>query len=375
MNRNKQIIVWTDRPPFFTKTPFIYLSNSNKYRVSFLYRRDDKQIDRKSVHGTGKYENCELLDCKEIISSRETLIDFLNKNKDAIHIVNGFYISHFLKYKEFKKMYPESKVFLLTEKPQTFRKPQCLFKPLLGFSSFIRALRNKKYIDGVLAFGEDACSYFQKHGWNKNKIHNFIYSFDFDSLMEINFQKKNDFNSFKFLYIGRFDFNIKGVNYLLKAIDSLDANIDNCSFDFVGGYGDNSKDVLSFIEQHKNCKFSGQVPFYDVFNKITQCDCVIVPSVKDGWNINVLQALCCGKPVIATTGTGSENLVSKFGYGEVCKKKDAKALKEAIEKIIREKESYLKYENNALKYSKYFSNKLLGEFISNVIDDKKGKLY
>ena len=40
-----------------------------------------------------------------------------------------------------------------------------------------------------------------------------------------------------------------------------------------------------------------------------------------------------------------------------------------------DKESYLKYENNALKYSKYFSNKLLGEYIANVIDGKKGNLY
>ena len=85
--------------------------------------------------------------------------------------------------------------------------------------------------------------------------------------------------------------------------------------------------------------------------------------------------MCCGKPVVATTGSGSENLITKFNYGKVCKKKDANSLKQALECIINDKESYLKYENNALKYSKYFSNKLLGEYVADVIDGKKRKLY
>lgn len=374
MNSNKQIIVWTDRPPFFTKTPFVFLSNSI-FRVTFLYRRDDKQADRKSVHGIENYGNCELLNCNEIISSRKTLLDFLNENKNAVHIVNGFYISPFLKYKDFKKVFPESKVFLLSEKPQTFRKPMCLFKPLLGLSSVFKAFKNKKYIDGIFALGEDACSYFAKHGWKKSRIHNFIYSFDFNLVKNNCIQKKTNSDAFKFLYIGRFDFKIKGVNYLLKAIDKLGDSNKQCSFEFVGGYGDNTEDVQNFINHHDNCSFAGQLSFYDVFKKISQCDCVIVPSIRDGWNINVLQALCCGKPVIATTGSGSERIVSRFCYGSVCKKRNVNSLKKAIKNILHDKESYLKYKNNAIKYSKYFSNKLLGEYIADVIDGKKGNLY
>ena len=374
MNRNKQIIVWTDRPPFFTKTPFVFLSNNN-FRITFLYKRDDKQIDRMSIHGIDNYGNCELLNCNKIISSRKALIDFLSEHRNAVHIVNGFYISPLLKYKDFKKMFPESKVFLLTEKPQTFKKPACIFKPLLGLSSFIKAFKNSKYIDGVFALGEDACSYFAKHGWKKNKIHNFIYSFDFDLADKISLQKKKESSTFKFLYIGRFDYYIKGVNYLLKAIDKLGVSNKQCSFEFVGGYGDNTEEILNFIKHHDNCSFAGQISFYDVFQKISQCDCVVVPSIRDGWNINVLQALYCGKPVITTTGSGSENIVSRFSYGYVCKKRSVNSLEIALKNVLYDKESYLKYENNALKYSKYFSNKLLGEYIANVIDGKKGNLY
>ena len=76
MSTNKQIVLWTDRPPFFTKTPFLYLAKKG-YKVTFLYRRDDEQIDRISVHGDNEYEDCEFINSNEILKSKESLFNYL----------------------------------------------------------------------------------------------------------------------------------------------------------------------------------------------------------------------------------------------------------------------------------------------------------
>ena len=41
------------------------------------------------------------------------------------------------------------------------------------------------------------------------------------------------------------------------------------------------------------------------------CDCYVAPSFGEGFNLPVLQAMACGKPVIATDWSGHEEFISK----------------------------------------------------------------
>lgn len=367
MTSNKRIIVWTDRPPFFIKTPFLFLSNKG-YDVTFLYRRDDNQADRIHTHSLNDYGRCELVNCQKILFSRSNLIEYISANKNAIHVVNGFYISKCIQYKKLKTMFPSLKIFILSEKPMTFRKPHFLFGLYVGLNSFFKAIKNKKYIDGILGLGEKACDYFVKHGWPKAKVHNFIYSFDFDVLTK---KEHTPFTPRRFIYIGRFDFEIKGVNYLIKSIKSLIKAKKSFSFDFIGGYGKNKEKVMDFIKSEKQCNYLGNLQFYDMISIVSQYDCIVVPSIKDGWNINVLIGLICGIPVICTDGSGSEELIRQFKYGLIGKKRNQKSLATMMKIMIDDDNTYLKCLDNLKKYSKRFTNRIVANYLESVIIGEK----
>lgn len=374
MVTNKRIIVWTDRPPFFTKTPFITLANKG-YKVTFLYRRDDIQTDRKSVHGSKDYGDAEIFNCKDIISSKENIINFFKQNPNSINIVNGFYISRFINYKEIKELFPFIKIYILSEKPITFKKPRFIFNIFSRLSSIYKAKNNKKYVDGIFAFGENACKYFINHGWDKEKVHNFIYTFDFD-LKDYEVTGKNNIQLKKrFLYVGRFDYKIKGVNYYLKAINITKGRLFDAEFDFIGGYGINAKEILKLIKEDDRCNYLGVVKFEKILKILPEYDCVVVPSILDGWNINVLMALCRGVPVITTDGAGSHGLVKRFNFGLVVKKKKSKSLAKAMSIIASDEETYRNYRGNAIKFSNYFTNKKLGDYTEGILNNKKAKLY
>ncbi len=374
MVTNKRIIVWTDRPPFFTKTPFITLANKG-YKVTFLYRRDDIQVDRKSVHGSKDYGDAEIFNCKDIISSKENIINFFKQNPDSINIVNGFYISHLINYKELKELFPLIKIYILSEKPKTFKKPRFLNEIFVGISSLYKALKNRKYIDGIFAFGEEACKYFINHGWNKENVHNFIYTFDFDEINSKPQKKTRSEGKKRFLYIGRFDYEYKGVNYYLKAIDITKKQLQNVEFDFIGGYGKNAKEILNVIKKDARCNHLGVVKFEEILKRLPEYECVVVPSILDGWNVNVLMALCRGVPVITTDGAGSHGLVKRFNFGVVVKKRSSKALAKAMNMLTSNEKTYQIYRGNAAKFSNYFTNKRLGDYIEEILNNKKEKLY
>jgi glycosyltransferase involved in cell wall biosynthesis len=52
-----------------------------------------------------------------------------------------------------------------------------------------------------------------------------------------------------------------------------------------------------------------------------QCDVFVMPSIEDGFGLVLAQALACGLPIIATTNTGAEDLLT-MSEGEVLQLED-----------------------------------------------------
>jgi glycosyltransferase involved in cell wall biosynthesis len=66
----------------------------------------------------------------------------------------------------------------------------------------------------------------------------------------------------------------------------------------------------------------------DLARGLQQCDCGIFPSLAEGWNLPLLEAMACGKPVIATNYSAHTEFLSD---ADECKKIEIHSLEPAVD--------------------------------------------
>ena len=81
-----------------------------------------------------------------------------------------------------------------------------------------------------------------------------------------------------------------------------------------------------------------------------ECDVFCLPSIDDGFGMVVLEALACGKPVIATKNVGASELLIDNETGYVVNNRDSMAIAKTIDRLYRDKNLLNKMSDNALKY-------------------------
>jgi spore coat protein SA len=139
----------------------------------------------------------------------------------------------------------------------------------------------------------------------------------------------------KILYAGRFDTG-KGVEHLIAAIPEVIKKHGNCLFLFVGGgalrkWAENLARKLN----KSNILFEGFVP-YDRINRYYQlCDVVVVPSVwPEPFGRSIIEAMACGKPVIATKIGGIPELVKDGKTGLLVEPASSEEIANAITTLL-----------------------------------------
>lgn len=117
----------------------------------------------------------------------------------------------------------------------------------------------------------------------------------------------------------------KGLHILLSVFFQTFANRDDVVLivkAYWGGtsYKHKEEIVNHILEVKKRCgnsKFPMVVLIGDIISEeqmaglFNACDCYVAPSFGEGFNLPVLQAMACGKPVIATDWSGHEEFISK----------------------------------------------------------------
>ena len=78
------------------------------------------------------------------------------------------------------------------------------------------------------------------------------------------------------------------------------------------------------IENHGRVSRNRLIELYN------QSDVVLCPSIEDSFNMTVLEALSCNKPVICTENTGAGELLEHHKTGSIIPIRDVKAIKEEI---------------------------------------------
>ncbi|MCB0518002.1 MAG: glycosyltransferase family 4 protein [Lewinellaceae bacterium] len=140
---------------------------------------------------------------------------------------------------------------------------------------------------------------------------------------------------FRVLYLGSLMIR-KGLAYMFEAIRQLNIPEDQLEIWFIGKVDDDLKQTVEKYTR-PNWKFFGHMNYYDLPKYIAACDVAVQPSLEEGLSMVIPQIMGCGVPVIATTNTGGEDVISDGENGFIVPIKDPAAIAGKIERLFEDK--------------------------------------
>ncbi len=147
-----------------------------------------------------------------------------------------------------------------------------------------------------------------------------------------NVSEQYDPNLLRIGTVGRLS-KAKGTDILLKVASEMQGVAEF----FVVGPCD--EDFFSYLKNYKTSNFHllGPKPNKDLPVFYNFIDCFVLPSLEETFPISILEAMSCGKPIIASRVGGIPEIIDDGNKGILCEPGDFKSLKENIAKIINEK--------------------------------------
>ena len=181
----------------------------------------------------------------------------------------------------------------------------------IAYSHIFR--KKQKSLDGVLASGHRTAAWIAARGVPHKKIFPFAYFLPTSQLSNSHAERTSD--PFRFIFAGQL-IERKRVDWLFNALGALK----NKDFElWIVGAGP-EEDALRELSKNKlagRVRWIGQLPLPDVPAVLAQADCLVLPSVHDGWGAVASEALMVGTPVICSDACGVAGVVRKAGHGGV----------------------------------------------------------
>jgi len=128
---------------------------------------------------------------------------------------------------------------------------------------------------------------------------------------------------------------VKGIEYLIKAVKNFQFPISNFQL-LVIGDGSERKNLEKLVKElslEEKVKFFGQIPPEGIPEYLTRADCFVLPSLREGFGIAILESLAAGVPIIATKVGGILDIIEDGRTGLLVEPKDSKAIADAIYEI------------------------------------------
>jgi glycosyltransferase involved in cell wall biosynthesis len=139
------------------------------------------------------------------------------------------------------------------------------------------------------------------------------------------------------LYLGRIA-KRKGIDFLIRSMPSVVQTIPDAQL-LVGGKGnylEKMKSLVTQLDLERNVTFLGFVPDDQLNTLYNQAQCVVVPSVFEGFGITVIEALAAGTRVVGTDTDGISEILKSGEYGRLAPYGNTRALADAIIAELRE---------------------------------------
>lgn len=286
---------------------------------------------------------------------------------DALHVFSGIKGGHKWCLDMLKKKFPKGhNSIIIMESPSLYgskikRRLKKLMYPI------IYRYYNVKYgkmFNALLTIGKEAKDIYAFYGWPKDSIYPFMYL----PRIECDIEEQNPecSKNIKALYIGRFEYDTKGVKILMDAIDNISIN-DGWHFDFVGGYGTQKDEVIEWCNNTNNINFCGSWSSDSVVKNMSKYDLCVVPSLYDGWNMAPFQTINAGIGCLISDRAGSYELIESSGAGKVFSVDDCGILKDILNEVISNPKMIGEWKKNAVLFREKINQEIVGDYFIQII--------
>jgi len=129
----------------------------------------------------------------------------------------------------------------------------------------------------------------------------------------------------------------KGYDKVIITMNDIVKEIPNVKY-IVGGSGDDVERIKDLIKNYHwegKVILTGFIPDEEIVDYYNLCDVFVMPSKKEGFGIVFLEALACGKPVIAGNKDGSIDAVLGGDVGILIDPDNLSAIKQAIINVLK----------------------------------------
>lgn len=190
-----------------------------------------------------------------------------------------------------------------------------------------------KTLQGVLATGHQTASWVAACGMPAGKIYPFAYFLP--SMKAPVVQSQPEDRPFRFMFAGQL-IPRKRVDWLIKAL----AGLANQSFElWVVGAGSEEAALRTSAASTigNQVRWMGQLPLPDVPAVMAQVDCLVLPSVHDGWGAVASEALMVGTPVVCSDACGVAGVVRASEQGGVFATDEMDSLQALLSHVLDKK--------------------------------------
>ncbi len=142
----------------------------------------------------------------------------------------------------------------------------------------------------------------------------------------------------RILYVGGIK-RSKGIDYLLKAARKLVKTFHRPIQLLLVGEGEYEQEAKVLAEELEIAdmvRFIGKRPNSEIPLWINASDLLVLPSLSEGFGVVLIEAMACGKPVVATRCGGPEDIVKK-DTGILVPPSDEAALAKALREVLSDK--------------------------------------
>ena len=167
------------------------------------------------------------------------------------------------------------------------------------------------------------------------------------NVVDCDFFKQNDarteyFTFFCLCYMQTEDqLRKKGIDILLRAWRTIQKNCPQARL-VVGGGGQALQKAVKWCEEYgisNTVTFLGELDRQQTARQMTSCDCFVLPSRYETFGVVYIEAMACGKPVIATACGGPDDFVTPDN-GVLVPIEEVSALEHAMQQMIVSSHQY-----------------------------------
>lgn len=177
----------------------------------------------------------------------------------------------------------------------------------------------------------------------------------------------------RLLFVGRLK-KYKGVQHLLKAAAILHSRNVPVKITVIGegDYSHTLKMLVGKLNLQDSVEFPGFISQEEKLLWLQRASVAVFPSAKEGWGLTVIEANCCGTPVVASDSDGLRDSVKNNETGILVKHEDEVALADALQGILENPEKRSRYSVNALQWAQGFNWDNTGDKMLEVMEKTAG---